>query len=282
MNWLLAIGTVAAVLTFKSSDALGGAYGIAVSLLMMITTILAALVAIRWGYNPVAVAVVNGTFLVVDLIFFASNCTKLFEGGWFPLLIAGVVALLMLTWRRGGAVLGEIHDGMRCSESDLYDMLRSDPPVRLRGTAAVFGARDCVPIALLHHLKHNHVMHDRVLLVSTATTDTPHVDAEQRAVVTEMEFGLTRVLLQFGFVEQPDVPAALFQACRHPALRDIDPADVTYYLRRETVIVSRASKAMSRWRRKLFAAMLLNANRSASYYALPLAQVVEIGIEVEI
>ena len=116
VNWLLAIGTVAAVLVFKSSDALGGAYGIAVSLLMMITTILAALVAVRWGYNPVAVAVVNGTFLLVDLIFFASNCTKLFEGGWFPLLIAGVVALLMLTWRRGWALLAGIHNDMRCSE----------------------------------------------------------------------------------------------------------------------------------------------------------------------
>ena len=164
----------------------------------------------------------------------------------------------------------------------LYDLLKSDPPVRLRGTAAVFGARDSVPLALVHHLKHNHVMHDRVLLVSTATTDTPHVGEDGRAVVTEMEFGLTRVLLQFGFVEQPNVPAALFQACRNPALRDVDPADVTYYLRRETLIVSRAPKAMARWRRKLFAAMLLNANRSASYYGLPLAQVVEIGIELEI
>ena len=282
VNWLLAIGTVTAVLTFKSSDALGGAYGIAVSLLMMITTILAALVAMRWGYNPVAVIALNGMFLVIDLIFFASNCTKLVEGGWFPLMIAGLVAFVMLTWRRGGALLGGIHDGMRCSESVLYDMLRRDPPIRIRGAAAVFGSPSGVPLALLHHLKHNHVLHDRVLLISTATSNTPHVAPENRAVITEMEFGLTRVLLQFGFVEQPDVPAALFVACRHPALRDIDAACVTYYLRRETVVVSRASRAMARWRRSLFAAMVLNANRSASYYGLPLAQVVEIGIEVEI
>ena len=282
VNWLLAIGTVSAVLTFKSSDALGGAYGIAVSLLMMITTVLAALVAIRWGYNPAVVIAVNGTFLIVDLIFFASNCAKLFEGGWFPLMIAGFVAFVMLTWRRGSALLGGVHDGLRCSEAVLYDMLRRDPPVRIRGAAAVFGAQTGVPLALLHHLKHNHVMHERVLLISTETIDTPHVGVEDRAVITEMEFGLTRVLLRFGFVEQPNVPAALFLACRHPALGDIDPDAVTYYLRRETVVVSRASAAMAQWRRSLFAAMLLNANRSASYYGLPLAQVVEIGIEVEI
>ena len=282
VNWLLAAGTVTAVLTFKSSDALGGAYGIAVSLLMMITTILAALVAIRWGYNPVAVVAVNGVFLIVDLIFFASNCTKLVEGGCFPLLIAGLVALLMLTWRRGVMLLGGINDDMRCSESMLYDMLEQDPPLRIRGAAAAFSAPAGVPLALLHHLKHNHVLHERVILISIATTDTPHVDEDRRAAVTEMQFGLTRVMLQFGFVEKPDVPAALFLACRNPALCDIDPASVTYYLRRETILVSGASKAMARWRRSLFAAMLLNANRSASYYGLPVAQVVEIGIEVEL
>ncbi len=282
VNWLLAIGTIAAVITFGSSDALGGAYGIAVSLLMAITTVLAALVALRWGYNPVAVAAVNGFFLAVDLIFFASNCTKLFEGGWFPLLLAGSVAFLMLTWRKGGGLLADLHNKLRQPENGFFAALRAEPPFRVRGAAAVFGATTGIPLALVHHLKHNHVMHERLLLVSTLTSDAPYVAPERRAAVTAMPAGLTRVALTFGFMEKPDVPAALFPACQDPLLRDVDPAGLTYYLRRETVVPSDKAGGMARWRKALFAAMLLNANRSASYYGLPLAQVVEIGLEVEI
>ncbi len=120
VNWLLAAGTIGAVITFGSSDALGGAYGIAVSLLMAITTVLAAFVALQWGYNPVAVFAVNGFFLVVDLIFFASNCAKLFEGGWFPLLLASLVAFLMLTWRKGGTLLADFHAQLRLPEDKFY------------------------------------------------------------------------------------------------------------------------------------------------------------------
>jgi len=282
VNWLLAAGTIGAVFTFGSSDALGGAYGIAVSLLMAITTVLAALVALKWGYNPAAVLAVNGFFLVIDLVFFASNCTKLFEGGWFPLLLAGLVAFLMLTWRKGGTLLAELHARMRQPEDKFFAALRSDPPVRIRGAAAVFGATAGIPLALVHHLKHNHVLHERILLASTLTIDLPYVAPEQRAKVIAMEDGLTRVVLTFGFMEKPDVAKALRLACQDPLLRDVDPACLTYYLRRETVIPSDRPGGMARWRKALFAAMLLNANRSAAYYCLPLAQVVEIGLEVEI
>jgi len=282
VNWLLAIGTIGAVITFGSSDALGGAYGIAVSLLMMITTVLAALVALRWGYNPIMVAVVNGFFLIVDLIFFASNCTKLFEGGWFPLLIAGLVAFLMMTWRRGGTLLTDLHDKLRLPEDKFFEAVRANPPYRIPGAAAVFGATTGIPLALVQHMKHNHVMHERVLLISTLTIEVPYVAPERRATVTAMEAGLTRVVLKFGFMERSDVTATLFPACQHPLLRDVDPASLTYYLRRETVIPSEQPGGMARWRKALYAAMLLNANRSASYYGLPLAQVVEIGLEVQI
>jgi len=282
VNWLLAVGTVGAVITFGSSDALGGAYGIAVSLLMMITTVLAALVALRWGYNPIAVAVVNGFFLIVDLIFFASNCTKLFEGGWFPLLIAGLVAFLMMTWRRGGTLLTDLHDKLRLPEDKFFEAVRANPPYRIPGAAAVFGATTGIPLALVQHMKHNHVMHERVLLISTLTIEAPYVAPERRATVTVMEAGLTRVVLKFGFMERSDVTAALFPACQHPLLRDVDPGSLTYYLRRETVTPAEQAGGMARWRKALYAAMLLNANRSASYYGLPLAQVVEIGLEVQI
>jgi len=282
VNWLLAVGTIGAVVTFGSSDALGGAYGIAVSLLMMITTVLAALVAMKWGYNPVAVAVVNGFFLLVDLIFFTSNCTKLLEGGWFPLIIAGLVAFLMMTWRKGGGLLTDLHDKMRQPEDRFFAALQADPPCRIPGAAAVFGATQGIPLALVQHLKHNHVMHQRMLLISTMTIEAPYVAPERRATVTAMEAGLTRVVLTFGFMERSNVTEALFPACQHPLLRDVDPAGLTYYLRRETVIPSEHSGGMASWRKALYAAMLLNANRSASYYGLPVAQVVEIGMEVQI
>ena len=282
VNWLLAVGTVVAVLYFRSSDALGGAYGIAVSMLMVITTVLATLIALRWGYNPALVFGVNGCFLAVDLVFFASNSTKLLDGGWFPLLIAGTVAFLMLTWRNGITQLAALRAKMRCDEDTLYEMMRTDPPVRTRGASAVFGAATGIPIALLQHLKHNHVMPEHVLLVTTETMERPHVPDDKRVTVTPLEHGLVRVLLRFGFMEKPDVPDALRLAAHDPAMAGIDLDTITYYLRRETVIPSDAPDHMARWRRSLFATMLLNANRNASYYALPSAQVVEVGMEVQL
>ncbi len=282
VNWLLAAGTIGAVIVFGSSDALGGAYGIAVSLLMAITTVLAALVALQWGYNPLAVVAVNGFFLVIDLIFFASNCTKLLEGGWFPLLLASMVAFLMMTWRRGIAILEKAHNLLRQPQDEFLLALQADPPYRIPGAGAVFGATTGIPLALAQNLKHNHVLHERLLLVSTITTDAPYVPSEQRAKVIPMADGLTRVVLSYGFMEKPNVSAALCLACQNPLLHDVDPANLTYYLRRETVIPSDQPTNMARWRKALFSAMHLNANRSAAYYCLPLAQVVEIGLEVEI
>ena len=189
----------------------------------------------------------------------------------------------MMTWRRGGALLAAVHDGMRVPEGEFCAMLQAEPPVRVRGAAAVFGATTGIPLALIHHLKHNHVLHERMLLVSTQTVEMPHVEAGEHATVTAMPAGLTRVVLRFGFMEKPDVAEALRLACQTaPELRDIDLAGMTYYLRRETVIPSEQAGGMARWRKSMFAAMLLNANRSASYYGLPLAQVVEVGLEVEV
>src|ERR1700737_4466851 len=153
VNWLLAAGTLGAVITFGSSGALGGAYGIAVSMLMAITTVLAALVALQWGYNPLAVAVVNGSLLVVELIFVAANATKLLAGGWFPLLLACVVAFLMLTWRTGHQLLERQRIGMRQREDEFVKWLFENPPVRLPGAAAIFSAGTSgILLALTHHV----------------------------------------------------------------------------------------------------------------------------------
>ncbi len=283
VNWLLAAGTVAAVLGFGSSDALGGAYGIAVSLLMGITTVLAALVALQWGYNPVLVVLVNGFFFVIDLIFIASNGVKLVEGGWFPLLIAIMVAFLMLTWRRGALMVEQARAELRQPEDEFVGNLLNAPPLRLRGTAAVFtAATSGIPLALTHHLRHNRVLHERLLLISGLTTDQPFVAPEHRAKITEVGGGITRIILFFGFMERPDISAGLKLVANHPVMAGCDPDCLTYYFRRETIIPAERVTGMSSWRKSLFSAMHLNANRTAAYYGVPAGRVVEIGLEVEI
>ena len=283
VNWLLAIGTLIAVLGFRSSDALGGAYGIAVSLLMAITTVLAALVALQWGYPPLAVFAVNGFFLVIELVFVAANMTKLVDGGWFPLLIAGGVAFLMLTWRAGAAVLEQQRSQMRQPEDEFVRTLLASPPYRLPGTAAVFtAAASGIPLGLTHHLKHNRVLHERVLLVCGLMTDTPRVPPDQRLSVIDVGGGLSRIVLHYGFMEHPNITEGLQLACERVEYQDVNPEQLTYYFRRETIIPTRKPAGLTFWRKALFSAMHLNANRTAAYFGVRPAQVIEIGLEVEI
>jgi len=285
VNWLLAAGTLAAVLLFGSSDALGGAYGIAVSMLMAVTTVLAALVALKWGYNPLLVAAVNGFFFVIELVFVAANMTKLIEGGWFPLLLASVIAFLMLTWRAGWQLLDQERSKLRQREDEFIEWVITSPPIRLPGAAAIFTAATTgIPLCLTHHLKHNRVMHERVLFIASVIVDKPRVEANDRIKLVPVGAGITRVIFYFGFMETPDVMEALRVACRGlPELRGIDPENITYYFRRVMVIASEKASGMATWRKSLFATMHLNANLpAASYFKVPAAQVVEVGLEVEI
>jgi len=283
VNWLLAAGTLAAVFIFGSSDALGGAYGIAVSMLMAITTVLAALVALKWGYNPLLVVAVNGFFLIIELIFVAANATKLFEGGWFPLLLASIIAFLMLTWRTGWLLLEQERSKLRQREDEFIEWVVKTPPVRLPGAAAIFTAATTgIPLCLTHHLRHNRVMHERVLFIASVIVDEPRVDAANRIKLVPVGAGITRVLFYFGFMETPNVMDGLKLACLHPELRGIDPETITYYFRRVMVIASDKTSGMAVWRKSLFAAMHLNANLPAAYFGVPVAQVVEVGLEVEI
>ena len=282
-NWLLAAGTLGAVLHFGSSDALGGAYGIAVSMLMAITTVLAALIALRWGYNPVAVILVNGFFLIIELIFVAANTAKLLEGGWFPLALAAVIAVLMLTWRMGWMQLERQRSKLRQSEEAFMAWMLAHPPLRVPGTAAIFTASSTgIPLSLTHHLKHNQVLHERVLLMSTLSSDAPRVDPAQRVKIVPVGQGIFRVILSFGFMESPDVMEALKLASNAPELRGVDPERITYYFRRVMVVPRDDVPGMALWRKELFAAMHLNANLPAAYFGVPTPQVVEVGLEVEI
>jgi KUP system potassium uptake protein len=283
VNWLLAGGTLSAVLLFRSSDALGGAYGIAVAMLMAITTVLAALVALKWGYNPLLVVAANGFFLVIEMVFVAANMTKLIEGGWFPLLLAAVIAFLMLTWRTGWKLLERERSKLRQPEEEFIEWVINTPPIRLPGAAAIFSAATTgIPLCLTHHLRHNHVLHERVLFIASVNVDAPRVDANERVTFVPVGAGITRVLFHFGFMETPDVMAALRLACRKPELAGIDPENITYYFRRVMVIATNKIGGMAVWRKSLFAIMHLNANLPAAYFGVPPSQVVEVGLEVEI
>jgi KUP system potassium uptake protein len=283
VNWTLAIATLAAVVGFGSSDALAGAFGIAVSLLMAITTLMATFVALHWKHNPLIVYSVNGSLLALDLLFFASTATKLLEGGWFPLLIALVVAFLMLTWRKGEEIMDRIRLEVRQRSKELIERIKTDPPFRIPGTAVVLGRMTSgVPLALTQNLRHNHVLHEKLLLVAVTMTETPRVSAEDRAVVTPLSDEITRVQLNFGFMEHPDVPKALELAVGRSQIAPCDPEHVTYYTGHETIIPTGRRRGMARWRKRVFAFMHHNAQRAGAYFKIPTAQIMEIGIEFEI
>ncbi len=283
VNWTLAAATLGAVVLFGTSDALAGAYGIAVSLLMAITTFLAALIAIKWGFNKLMVVVVNGFFLVIDLIFFSANSIKVFEGGWFPLLLAAAVAFLMLTWRHGQSLTEKARAQMRESEREFIKSLCENPPARLPGTAAFLtSATVGIPLPLSHHLKHIYALHERVLLITVLTSEEPHVSDEARVELHDLSAGVSRVILKFGFTESPAVPKGLQCAVENACLSCGKLEYISYYIGRETIIPTARIPGMWVWREALFSFMQRNAERSAAYFRIPAAQVVEIGIEIEI
>ncbi|WP_414475940.1 potassium transporter Kup [Microvirga sp. M2] len=283
VNWLLAVATLGAVFFFRSSDALAGAYGIAVSMLMAITTLLAAMIALRWGYNPLLVIAVNGFFLLVDLIFFAANTTKLFEGGWFPLLLAAAVAFLMLTWRRGQNLVQAARAHMRQPEAEFLDALARNPPIRLPGTAVYLTASPRgIPLPLTNFVRHNHALHERLLLVTALVEEVPRVSDEHRVEVTEIAPNVCRVVLRYGFMESPCIPDGVRQAIERGLIAGIDADDLSYYIGRETIIPTERVRGMAVWREALFAFMQRNAERSAAYFQIPARQVVEVGTEIEI
>jgi KUP system potassium uptake protein len=283
VNWSLALASLAAVIGFGSSDALAGAYGIAVSLLMAITTLMATFVALHWKHNPLIVYTVNGSLLVLDLIFFASTSTKLLDGGWFPLVIAFTIAFIMLTWRKGEEIMDAVRLEVRQRSKEFIEQVRANPPYRIPGTAVVLVRMiKGIPLALTQNLKHNHVLHQKVFLVAVEMTETPRVPDEDRVRVTPISEDITGVELSFGFMERPDVPKGLAVGITRGQIAQCDLKNVTYYTGHETIIPTGRRLGMARWRETLFAFMQHNAQRSGAYFNIPSAQIMEIGIEFEI
>ncbi len=281
VNWALMIGVVLLVLGFGSSGALASAYGVAVTGTMLITTLLAAAVVLLLWKTPkwLSIPLLLG-FLLVDSLFFAANLPKIVAGGAFPLIAGVILFTLMITWKRGKEILVERLLENALPLATFIDSISRQPPLRVRGTAVFLTARvDAVPHALLHNLLHNQVLHERVVLLTVVTEDSPRVAPSQRLEMHEHGEGFYRVILHFGFSERPDVPRAL-ALCQDEAV-DFTPMHTTYFLSRETVIASPRT-GMARWRELLFAFMIKNANSSLRFFNLPLNRVIELGTQVEI
>jgi KUP system potassium uptake protein len=281
VNWALMVATIALVVAFKNSDNLASAYGVAVTTTMVITTLLFYVVAReRWGWKIWAVFPLTAIFLVVDTAFFSANIIKVEHGGWLPLLIALVLFILMATWKRGRQILGaRIEEAVLPLALFLADVGRN-PPLRVPGTAVFMtGSPQGVPPALLHNLKHNKVLHERVALLTVLTEEIPTVRADQRLDVEDLGSGLYRLVGHYGFMETANVPKLLEEAGRSGL--EFPLMTTTYFLGRETLVPS-SRPSMARWREWLFAYMSRNAQSATAFYSIPANRVVELGTQVEI
>ncbi|MFP5426435.1 MAG: potassium transporter Kup [Gammaproteobacteria bacterium] len=281
VNWALMVAVVLLVIGFESSGALAAAYGVAVTGTMLMTTLLVSTVMLLlWKWPPLLAVPILLGFLLVDALFFTANLPKVVQGGAFPVLAGSVLFLLMTTWKRGKQILVERIDEAALPLPVFISSIRVQPPHRVEGTAVFLTARpDAVPHALLHNMLHNQVLHSRVVLLTVVSEDRPRVPEQERFEVEAYGDGFFRVLLHFGFMDEPDVPQAL-KLCHLEEL-DFSPMRTTYFLSRETVIASRL-EGMARWRGTLFAFLLKNANGNLRFFNLPLNRVIELGTQVEI
>jgi KUP system potassium uptake protein len=286
LNWVLLAATLAIVLLFRSSDRLAAAFGLAVSATMAITTVLFAAVArVRWRWPRWRVAALAGVFLIADISFVVANAFKFVDGGWLPLVIGAAVFITMSTWYTGRQMLIEATRERGLPIDDFLKSLALNPPHRIRGTGVFLSVdRDTVPLVLLHHLKHNQVLHDTVVLLTLATEEVPRVAKDARVDVEDLQLGFHVVVAHDGFMEEPNVPAIMARAASlSPGIRD-EPARTTYYLGRITVIPpsSRDSARMFRWRVKLFRLLKRNERSATLYFGIPANRVVELGTRVEL
>ncbi len=281
-NWFMMIAAIWLVLHFRSSDNLAGAFGIAISGTMVITTILAFFVMReRWHWNILTAVTVTVGFLIIDLAFFSSNLLKITDGGWFPLAIAAFIFTLMITWQQGRQLLIQrIHKETE-SFQDFLQRIVTDPPVRVSGTAVFLTIHQHdTPPALLYQLIHNKVLHEQVVLVTVITEEVPRVPAAERLEVMELSSGFHRIIVHYGFMQSPNVPVAL-RACETLGLK-IDLDTTTYYLSRASLIPTDERPGMALWRDRLFAFMSRNSAWPTAFYHLPPEHVIELGIQVEL
>ena len=282
INWMLLVLVVAVVLAFKKSDNLAAAYGVAVTTTMVITTMLAAVVMrAEWKWHPVLVTLVIGAFITVDLAFFTANLLKIADGGWFPLLLGGAAFFLLMTWYSGRMLLR-----MRIKDDGIplepfVEGLLAHPPHRVGGTAVFMtGNINTVPVALLHNLKHNRILHERVFFLKISIWDVPYVSDEERLTLKDLGGNVYLLRAAFGFKEAPEVNKVLDLTSSQFGI-EFELMDTSFFLARDTVVPSKLL-GMSLWREQLFAWMYQNGAKPSDFFHIPANRVVELGTKVEI
>jgi KUP system potassium uptake protein len=281
VNWLLLAGVLLLVLLFRSSSALASAYGIAVTGTMVVTAILAFIVIHKvWGWRAIWAALLIGPFLLIDLTFLSANLLKVQDGGWVPLLLGALLMVLMLTWRRGSRLLFEKTRKSEVPLEALVAALERKPPQRVPGTAVFLtGDPEFAPTALMHSLKHYKVLHEKNVILTVETAATPRVDRAESVHIEPVGETFTRVVLRFGFMEQPNVPKALAVA-RELGWR-FDIMSTSFFLSRRTLRPA-AKSGMPRWQDRLFIGVARSASDATGYFQIPTDRVVEVGTQVAV
>jgi KUP system potassium uptake protein len=282
VNMVLMVACIGLVIGFRTSSNLAAAYGVAVTTDMVFTTLLFGVVIYaRWGWSWLLTSAVVVGFLAMDLGFWVANLPKIPAGGWFPILVALGMFTIMTTWKTGRRLLsGHIRDGLMPLQT-FAASIAEDPPNRVPGVAVYMDSNlEGTPHALLHNLKHNKVLHERIIILTVRTVEIPYVDEADRVAFDRVGKHMWRVVLRYGFSEDPNVPAALRKVRLDG--ESIRPLEVSYFLGRERLIASRKPGGMAFWRDKLFVFMSRNATGATRYFRIPTGQVVELGAQLEI
>ena len=282
INWTLYLAVIGLVLGFGSSSNLAGAYGVAVTATMAIDSLLIFFVMRKlWNWSLLVALPISSFFLFIDLSFFSANLLKIFEGGWFPVVVGVVVFVMLSTWKRGREILfAKLHPGAIPLEPFIKSITQH-PPLRVPGTAVFLTAsQEGVPHALLHNLNHNKVLHERVVLLTVRSEDIPHVPDSQRIDVVPLGHDFFRVTVHYGFKDEPDLPEAL-EGCKCKGL-EFSMMETSFFLSRQTLVPMPDEPGMAFWREKLFAAMSRNATSATVFFKIPSNRVVELGTRIEL
>ncbi len=278
INWFLMLATMGLVIAFGTSANLAAAYGIAVTTTMVITTLLAYIVARRlWHWSITAAVAVTVLFLIPDMAFFGANIIKIEQGGWLPLAVAVALFAMMTTWKSGRQLLRDRMLERILPLADFYELMRIDRPARVPGTAVFMtGNPEGTPPALVHNVTHNRVLHEQVIMLTVVTEEEPWVDSRERVHIEPLEQGFLRVTARYGFMEEPNIPAALVEH-----IPELIIENTTFFLGRETLL-AHGRGGMARWREALFAFMARNSQGPTAFFKIPPTRVMEIGAQIEL
>jgi len=281
VNWALMLACIALVLGFRSSSALAAAYGIAVTLTMLITTMLFYFVAKeRWKWPAWRAACVSGFFWAIEFLFFGANIVKIPDGGWFPLIVGGFVFTLMTTWSNGRRILYKRLRSTAMPLEKFLHELHNYPPHRVQGTAVYMtGNPDFAPVALLHNLRHFKVLHQRIIILNVKTEEGPHCHDDERIQIKDLGDNIFSMQAHYGFIEDPDIPKALELANQQGFPFNVN--DTTFVLGRERLYPT-ARPGMAIWREKIFVLMNRNARGATYYFNIPPDRVIEVGMQMEL